>query len=140
MNKKYQHMLVDFMQAKANILKNNGIRTVYFDDIDKENIMKWDDVRSKNVWEKIWNEIAININSFSHFSSLYGCVCPFCLFFVFCEGCSYGKNHGICNLGYDSLYGFLMKEIVEKNIYEDEILSNKVHRKIIKEIESKYEN
>jgi hypothetical protein len=157
MNKKYQKMLIDFMNAKANILKNNGIKTVYFDDIDKESIMNWNDVKSKNVWEDLWVHIYI-----ANAKNLSGDTCLFCLFFSVedqasqtcddhvclacsnglnhvCLICSYGANHGICNSGHDSSYGILMEELtLEKNIYEDEIFSNVVYRKIIKEIEEKY--
>jgi hypothetical protein len=140
MNKKYQHMLVDFMQATANILKNNDIQTVYFDDVDKENIMKWNDYHSEYLWEEVWNKIAININSFPDCYGLDFYVCPFCLFFIFCEGCDYGENHGICNKdNNENSYGILMQEIVEKNINANEIFSNDVYKKIIKKIESEYE-
>jgi hypothetical protein len=92
----YQQKLVDFMFAKAKVLKIGNAYPNYFTNDDAIEILNWSDEEAKYVYIKIRKELQKGIES-----DVY--ICPFCVLQLtiahkqdMCAGCIYGKRHGIC--------------------------------------------
>lgn len=127
----YQEMLIKFMEAKQQKLKEIGCEIPYFTSKDAEAIRQWDDKIAKNVWETIKENIEDNVEC-----GLDAGVCPFCMkqeyFGGDCESCEYAKNHGICTRGdYQDIWRFLYK----RKIDDEEILSYDFYQELIEKIE-----
>jgi len=143
-----QQKIVKFMQAKQKILnKNLQGRIRYFNKADKDAILKWSYKKATEVWDYIFVSIFIDDEEGLGYHT-----CPFCLYYIGCKKCTYGKNHGICeSYAYelDSDFTKINDKFgltcscyhsdcgCDKPIYDKEILGNEHYREIIKEIYGK---
>ncbi|RLB83727.1 MAG: hypothetical protein DRH24_06525 [Deltaproteobacteria bacterium] len=126
--------LIMLMKKKAEEIKKRVGRNIYFSRDDKKEILRWDLVIAREVWEKI----KTNVFVFKQ-GGLSSYVCPFCIYYEIlhwdradierCEMCGYGARHGCCfyeDSDYRRIYDKMIPAIV---------FSNRWYKKVIKEIE-----
>lgn len=113
--------LIKVQEIKAEAIKIDCRLDCYFNEEDKKDLESW----SNKQCEEVLKSIRESINK--------GCVyvidyCPWCIInFSNCDTCSYGKNHGICNVDedndYDKICDELSEEIMELYIGRDSVFN-----------------
>ena len=80
-----RQFIVDFMKKKRELSHEAYLYQRDIDEIENE----WSDEECERVAGRILAQRALGFGSDS---------CPFCIkFYGFCDNCSYGKRHGVCN-------------------------------------------
>ena len=112
-------ILVEFMKWKSNMLKYPN----YFTKEDEGSIMKWSRKKAQSVLEKMFYKKFMYRTDYD--------ICAFCVYFVeYCNMCSYGKRHGICNGRLkNNIYGRILRKLKINNI-GDYIGSENINNKI----------
>jgi hypothetical protein len=126
----YQEKLCRFMEAKQGILNEHLARIyqkepfAFFTDQDRQVLLSLSDEAAKDAWANIKESV-------QHGSrALYRQVQPFCVIFVICWKCPYQKARGDKHCAYRP--GWEEREHIGYKF-----LTNKVHKKIIEDIEGK---
>lgn len=117
-DKTLNNIIHEFMQAKADKLKEYHCKIEYYNDDDKNDIMKWSENDCKKVLDKL----------LSLDKDLYdiGNICPFCIKNSYLKGCTfcvYSINHGDCG-EINSIWRQLRKTINVENIWTYEWFNN----------------
>jgi hypothetical protein len=142
MEKIYNKKLIDFMQAKADFLtklaKYEIDPELYFNSEDAEDIMEWEDLKTKITWNYI-------CDSAIEEGGLGSRTCPFCIYMalknyffpIACDLCTYASRHGKCmSENEENTYSQLIRisTDIDIGIFFDKYF----YKKVIDKIEEKY--
>lgn len=127
----YQEKLIMFMKMKNKIIKEKlKINFDYFTKDDEKEIKKWPDGIVENIWLHIKYAVLLG------YESLITDLCPFCLYPGKCDRCPYAQHHKERGSP-DSDFIKIVRVAKEKGIYLNQILSNRIYKEILNEIEKK---
>lgn len=94
--KNYQQILVNYMMAKRELLRES--KHEYFTNDDAIDLLNLSDRTSELIVEELIQNLEEELRKNQTHYIFYIQECPFCIIYyvIGCDKCTYGKKHGIC--------------------------------------------
>lgn len=140
--KKYNEALSDFMKDRAKWIHDllNIAEELYYNEQDREDILKWD----KTIARSIWKSMKQNVRK-KNTCGIHHEVCAFCVLLKFeklkrdaCVQCSYGSRHGLCgSKSVKNDYTRILEIFDSYGESHRQVFNSRYYKQLIKKIERK---